>query len=203
MQNKADKILKQLQQNKYLRLFPDFKEEKTQKITYVVLTLLALSFFGLFAINPTLSTISKLNKELEDNKFVDQQLQKKINDLSVLQEKYNGLQSDLPHVYNAIPTTPNAALLLAQIQALAKETKVNLNTIQVFAVDSDPKNKKYSAFNFSLSANGNFDDLSGFISSLNSMKRITVQNIISITRQTGKENTLVLSIKGEAYFKKL
>ena len=203
MQLKADKILKELQKNKYLQLFPDFREERTQKITYISLTLVALSFFGLFAINPTLSTISKLNKELKDNKFVDSQLQKKINNLSLLQEKYNNIQSDLPNVYSAIPTNPNAALLAAQVQSLAKDSGIKLNTFQVFSVDSDSGKKKYSAFNFSLNANGNFNEISKFIDSLNSMRRITVQNIISVTRQTGKENTLLLTIKGEAYFKKL
>lgn len=203
MQLKADKILKELQKNKYLKLFPDFREERTQKITYIALTFVALSFFGLLAINPTLSTISKLTKELKDNRFVEQQLQKKINDLSVLQEKYNALQSDLPYVYSAVPTNPNAALLVAQIQSLTQSSKVKLKTVQVFSVDSDSGKKQYSAFNFSLNATGNFSEIAKFISSLSSMRRITVQNIISITKQTGKENTLLLTVKGEAFFKKL
>jgi len=203
MQIKADKILQELQKNKYLQLFPDFKEEKTQKITYIALTLVALSFFGLFAISPTLSTISKLDKELKDDKFVEQQLQKKINDLSTLQEKYNTLQNDLPSVYAAVPTNPSVALLVAQIQSLAQTSGIKLSSAQVFSVDSDSGGKKYSAFNFSLSATGDFSQISGFISSLNSMKRITTQNIISITRQSGRETSLLLSVKGEAYFKKL
>jgi Tfp pilus assembly protein PilO len=203
MQIKTDKILKELQKNKYLQLFPDFKEEKTQKITYVALTLVALSFFGLFAISPTVSTISKLNKELKDNKYVEQQLQKKIMDLSSLQEKYNNLQADLPEVYAAIPTNPSASLLVAQIQSLAKDSGVILNTVQVFSVDSSSGNKQYSSFNFSLNGNGDYIQISKFVSSLNTMRRITTQNIISITKQSGKENTLSISIKGEAYFKNL
>lgn len=203
MQLKADKILKELQKNKYLQLFPDFKEEKTQKITYIALTLIALSFFGLFAISPTLSTISKLNKELKDNRFVEQQLQKKINDLSALQEKYNNLQSDLPYIYGAVPTNPNVALLVAQIQSLAQASGITLNTVQVFAVDSDSGKKQYSAFNFSVSGKGDFNQISKFVSSLNSMRRITTQNIISVTRQSGKESSLLITIKGEAFFKKL
>jgi len=203
MQLKADKILKELQKNKYLQLFPDFKEEKTQKITYIALTLIALSFFGLFAISPTLSTISKLNKELKDNRFVEQQLQKKINDLSALQEKYNNLQSDLPYIYGAVPTNPNVALLVAQVQSLAQASGITLNTVQVFAVDSDSGKKQYSAFNFSVSGTGDFNQISKFVSSLNSMRRITTQNIISVTRQSGKESSLLITIKGEAFFKKL
>lgn len=69
------KINKDLLKNtkiKYLQLLPNLKGEKTQKFTTLILTFFALSFFGLLAINPTISTISELNKELEDNKFVDQ-----------------------------------------------------------------------------------------------------------------------------------
>jgi Tfp pilus assembly protein PilO len=201
MQIKADKILKDLENNKYVHLFADFKEEKTRKVTYIVLTLIALSLFGAFAISPTLSTISKLKKELKDNKFVEQQLQKKINDLTILDEKYNLIQSDLPVVYEAIPKNPDVALLAAQIQSLSQQNGLTLTNIQIFSVDSDSGKKDYSLFNFSLSAEGDYNQISNFITSLNSMRRITTERTISITRKD--QGNLTLTIKGEAYFKKL
>ena len=84
----TNSLFKKLQQKKYFQMLPDFKEERTRKFTTLVFTLLALSFFGLFAISPTLSTIANLNKQLSDNEFVDSQLQNKINNLYTLQQDY-------------------------------------------------------------------------------------------------------------------
>ena len=81
-------VFKNIKNNKYYKLLPDFKEEKTRRLSSIVFSLLALSIFGLFAINPTLSTIARLKKELSDAKFVDQQLTEKIANLSSLQEVY-------------------------------------------------------------------------------------------------------------------
>jgi Tfp pilus assembly protein PilO len=203
MQVKPDKILKELQKSKYLKLFPDFKAENTQKITYIALTLIALSLFGLFAINPTISTIVKLQKELKDNKLVDKSLQEKITNLDILQQKYSRIQGDLPQIYAAIPTNPNAALLMAEIQSIAESSGLTIASAQVFSVDSDSGKKQYSVFNFSVAGTGNFENISNFIEKLSTMRRITNQNIISITKQSGKDSSLLLNIKGETYFKKL
>ena len=140
-------LFKDIKKNKYFQLLPDFKEDRVQKITTLALTLVALSFFGLFAINPTLSTIAKLEKELSDNKFVDQKLQTKINDLSLLQQKYALIQQDLPYVYSSVPKSPEAPLVIAQIQTLAKANNLKISSFQTFQaeIEKSPTNlKKYS-----------------------------------------------------------
>ena len=63
----------------YLKLLPNIQNEKTKAITMLIFTFVAMSFLGIFAINPTLSTIVELNKQLEESKFVHEQLQTKIN----------------------------------------------------------------------------------------------------------------------------
>ena len=70
-------VIKDNPKNRYFLALELFKKDRTQKVTTLAMTLIALSFFGLFAINPTLSTISRLQKELEDAKFVDQHLKGK------------------------------------------------------------------------------------------------------------------------------
>ena len=67
-----------IKKEKYLGFLPDLKKEKTQKYSSIIFSLVSLSFFGIFAINPTLSTIAKLKKELSDTKFVEEQLRKNI-----------------------------------------------------------------------------------------------------------------------------
>ena len=53
------KGIKKEQYEKYLELIPDLKKEKAQKYITIVLTLATTIILGLFAINPTFSTIAK------------------------------------------------------------------------------------------------------------------------------------------------
>ena len=196
-------VFKNIKNNKYIALLPDLKKEKTQKYSSIVFSLLALSFFGLFAINPTLSTIAKLNKELSDNKFVDSQLQEKIANLSTLQEKYNVVQKDIPIVLAAVPKNPQVPLLMAQEQAVAEKTGIEITRLQIFEVEVTglPQNqKKYSSFSFSVSAEGTYDNINKFIGVLSDMERVISLDTISLSKGA-KLNTLQSDVKGTAYFK--
>jgi hypothetical protein len=68
---KTNNIFANLYTSKYFEKLPDFKEKKIQAFITIALTLIALSFFAIFAINPTLSTIANLQKQSEDT-FVEQ-----------------------------------------------------------------------------------------------------------------------------------
>ena len=183
---------------------PDLKEERVQKFTTLILTLVALSFFGLFAISPTLSTIAKLQKELADNKYVDQQLKTKINNLSILQGQYTTLQGDLPVVLSAIPKNPEAPLLTAQVHAVAQNAGLNPISFQVYQVTADgvgANPEKYISFLFGLSADGNFESIKNFLSSIINIDRVISIDTIYINKKSG-EDLLRLNFKGEAYSKK-
>lgn len=161
MQVQTNSLFKNLQKKKYFEMLPDFKEERMQKFTTLVFTIIALSFFGLFAINPTLSTIANLNKQLSDSKFVDQGLQSKINNLYLLQQKYGQLTPDMPYVLDSFPKNPQVPLLVAQLQSLAQTSSVAITGLQTFEIEipnSSVNAKKYYAFSFSISANGSYED---------------------------------------------
>lgn len=184
-----------------LQFMPDFKEEKVQKFTTIILTLIALSFFGLFAINPTLSTITELNKELSDSNFVDKRLQEKINNLTVLQQKFSALQSTLPVIFAAVPKNPEVPLFVAQLQAVAQSSNVGIDNLQTFEVDATQTGpQKYSTFSFALTAEGSYNDLSNFLTNLSKMQRIIGIDTISVTKKSGTTSALQLILKGKTFF---
>jgi Tfp pilus assembly protein PilO len=198
-------LFRDIKKNKYFELLPDFKAEKTKKITTLILTLVALSFFGLFAISPTLSTIARLQKELEDNKFVDQQLQTKINNLSALQQKYSTIQGDLPFIYSSVPKSPEIPLLLAEIQGLTKQYNLKITSLQAFEAEVEKKQndkKEYSSFMFGVSIDGSYDNIKNFINSIIKMQRIINVEVLSIGEKSGDTTDLQMHLKGTAFFKK-
>ncbi|OGH21352.1 MAG: hypothetical protein A2958_00945 [Candidatus Levybacteria bacterium RIFCSPLOWO2_01_FULL_38_13] len=204
MKLSIENILGGVKANKYLKFIPDIKREKTQRISTIVLSLLALSFFSLFAINPTLSTIANLRKQLSDSKFVDEKLQGKIINLSSLSQKYNLLESDIPIVFAAIPKEPEAPTLMGQIQALAQNSNIkieNAQTFQVEAINKDRSSKEYISFHFTIQGQGSFKDTLDFLSSLGNMQRVISLDTISVGKKINQENLLQIGIKGTAYFK--
>lgn len=204
MQLPNAKILKNLRQNKYLELFPALKQEKTQKFTSVILTFLALSFFGIFAINPTISTIVRLRRELADAKFTETGLTQKIANLSSLGKQYQQLENDIPYVLSAVPQDPQISLLVAQLQSTAQNSGIFLDDLQTFEVEvSTPKTakKKYSSFSFSLTAEGRYNDVLKLIDTISTMQRVVSLDIISLNRKADQSGTVQLSLKGTAYFK--
>lgn len=178
-------------------------EQRTQKFLSIFLTLIALSFFGIFAIKPTVSTIAKLQKEVSDSEFVYRELDSKIKNLSILKKQYASLQNDLPIITDAIPAEPNVHLLFAQIQTVARDSNVKIKKLQNFEVEvlknDKSSSKQYYSYSFSVVGDGSFQNINNFTQSITNMQRITDIDVFSITNQGGQ--SLGFNIQGVAFFK--
>lgn len=200
-----DNIFKKLKDPKTFANLPIFKSERSKRLTNVILTIIAFSFLGLFAINPTISTIVKLKKELSDDQLVDQGLQQKITNLSILQKKYVNLQGDLPIILSVVPQAPQTPHLLATIQAIGANSNIQLDNLQSFQTElfkESPTNtnQDYHSFSFSLGGSGSFEDISKFIYTLSHMQRLVNAEVLSIST-TAQKNNFRVNIQGVAYFK--
>jgi len=186
----------------YLKLLPDMQKETTRAFVMLALTFGALSFFGIFAINPTLSTIADLQKQLSDDQQVDQQLQTKINNLSSLEQQYNNLGSNLTNIYNAVPQDPQIPLLTAQVAALASKHTVTLKTYRVAEVQlaTTQKLTQTQSYIFTVQVQGNYNDMIGFATEIANLSRIITVESMEIGRDS-QTNDLVLTLRARQYFK--
>lgn len=201
MQTKLNNLFSKLNKekyDKYLELIPDFKKEKTQKFTTIVLTIIAVIILAIFAINPTLSTIANLQKQLDDAKFVTEKLDEKINNLSALQTKYNSISSDLPTIYETIPQKPEAPKFTGQLQSLIQSSNLTIINLQI----SDIANSKdFSFYTFSLTAQGQYEDIINFLNKAVSMQRIITNFDISISQPSAENSVPQLNLRGKTIFK--
>lgn len=201
METKTTKTNQQLKEL-YKNFSPILKQEKTQKFSTLILTLVALSLFGVFAINPTITTIIHLQKQLSDNHFIDQKLQEKIINLNSLQTQFSSIKEDLPIILNAIPQKPTVPLLAAQLQGVAQKNQVTVERLQVFQVElSKQQNiKGHGSFGFTMDIEGSHANITKFLSSLIGFERIvSIENIALGNSKT--KDILTLSLRGKAYFK--
>lgn len=207
---KKERIFNYIQSTKYWERLPNFKEKKTQAFTTLAFTLVAFSFFGFFSINPTLSTIAQLQKQLEDSHFVNEELKRKIVNLRTLQTKYSLIQSDIPSIVSAIPSSPSIPLFVAQIQALGVKDQVTINRVQIYEVELT-RNKNnlppsaqeaqdaHSIFEFTIDISGTNSSIATFLSSVIDFQRIVTIDTFTVTQDSSHGMRLVF--KGKAYFK--
>ncbi|MBU0576165.1 hypothetical protein KJ707_02520 [Patescibacteria group bacterium] len=99
----------------------------------------AVLFFAIFAIKPTLLTMSDLLKEIEDKKKLDQQFSQKIAALSSIQPTYLQLQNRLVIIDEAIPGTPQLVYSLKIIEKIASEIGLVINSINVAEIPDEIK----------------------------------------------------------------
>lgn len=193
-------------QNKYFPTLPYLTPERSQKFFGIVLTLCAISFFGFFAISPTVSTILKLQKELSDNQFVFDQLETKIKNLTELRKQYFNLQGDLPTVTSAITVQPDVPVLFAQIQSIAQTSNITIKKLQNFEVEvlrnDKSVSKNYYSYSFSIAGSGSFENIYKFVSTITSMERVINVEGFSINNTTDQHReSLGFNIQGTAFFK--
>jgi Tfp pilus assembly protein PilO len=190
--------------SKYFKDLPDFKEKRTQAFITIALTLIALSFFGLFAINPTISTIFNLQKQKEDNTFVEEKLNQKLANLNTLTQSYANLTPDLPYIYRAIPQTPQVPQLVGQLTALGIDTNVQVNRVQTFEVDlTKPVEgvQGFSTVKVVLEVLGSYNNLMQYTKALASFERILLIDSISLHKANEKNANVKLNIQATAFFK--
>lgn len=186
----------------YLKLLPDMQRENTRSFFTLILTFAALSFFGIFAINPTLTTIANLKKEIADDTLVNNQLTTKIQNLSTLEQLYDQLGSNLTNIYNAVPQNPDAPLVTAQVYALAQKHNLTITTYRIDEVQlaSEPPATTDQSYIFTLQAGGNYTDMIAFATELSQLDRIITVESMEIGRDS-QTNALTLTLRGRQYYK--
>jgi Tfp pilus assembly protein PilO len=192
------------QYREYLKLLPNLSDKKIQLYTMLAFTLAAMSFFGIFAINPTLSTIAELNRQLKDLRDVKDKLIIKVQNLTTLQEKYQSLTGDLPVVFDAMPQKPEVPKLLAQINGVLSRSNLQSTSLRTYGVEITPgkqiSSERAASFVFSLEAEGTYEDIISFIQKVTHINRLITIETVSIAKDD-KKAVLILNLRGREYFK--
>jgi len=174
--------------------------EKLVAYLYTIFTLFSVSFFILFAINPTLSAISNLKRQYEDNLLVYQSLQKKIAALSSLNLQYQQFRSDIPLILDAIPEFPEAASFTRRVEKIAIENNVKMEEFGLGTVELFPapkKEKDFYSFSFNLKARGSGENINKFILDLINLDRVVTIDILNTTQEKDQKQ---ISLGGKIYF---
>lgn len=158
----------------------------------LVLTILAVTFFALVAIRPTLETMANLIRQIDDRRSVDQKLSLKIAALSTAQNELASKQQAARILDVAVPSTPDFPQLLTQIEKAASENGVTIGTLltQTVPIERDPTKvttTDLESVPVTLTVSGSYEGILGMLSTLSNLQRILVIDRIDILPPTERE----------------
>lgn len=180
----------------------------------MVLSLFVLSTFIIFALRPTVVSITTLKKTIAESEKTLVKLEKKITSLQNASTELEKLQQFLPILNIDIPNNgATYSPLIASVETLAYQNGIKLESesigstllfSRIFAPFSPNKNQKVVSLPFSVRIVGSYPNVSAFLTKLLSMERIINIDAVTITKEatTSKDmsTTVSLNISGNAYY---
>lgn len=187
--------------DKYFAPLSDEDKKKYIAYFYILLTLAAVAFFGIFALGPTFNTIGNLNKQYQDNAQILNALDKKLSNLKNLDQEYQNLQPNIDQIYSAIPRTTEIPKLTRQLEELAAKNNLSVTGLSFNTVEIYPNSKSDPIFSFLFTitlAGNNQEDINNFIADAVNFDRIVGIEHVSTGRD--QEGKYTLSFTGRAFF---
>lgn len=170
----------------YTALEPYIQNPHTRSYFTVSLTLFALTIFGWFAIQPTITTIVGLVKELHTVRQVNRDLEAKISALVKAQDTLAKEAENLAPLDEGFPVGPNLSYVVGEIEAAATLSQVTLASLQISRITFSQHqiistgSLTEQPLSLSVSVQGDATQLTSFLDALASSRRIIHFGTISI-----------------------
>lgn len=184
-----------------LRVF--YKKPPVRDFTFLVLSLLTVSFFSFFAIKPSVETIGELMKKIKDERTATERLEQKINALSIAQKEYNLIRPELATIYGVLPKKSDFSKLAKQIEYLSQKnnsTLLNLriNKASLFGED----NQELIPLKLDITIDGGYKNLKNLLVDLENLNRVVTMENVTISKKRTDEVEIGLSLKlsAQAYY---
>lgn len=191
----------------FLNLTLMYRQKPTVRMFLeLFLTVSTSTVFLIFALRPTLITISTLITENKSKEETAKVLDQKITDLGTARTNYNAALSQIEILKQSVPDTPQANILMGQLEALAKNdnstiTNVNIGEAYLWQktegseVDDKP-------ITFTLNASGSYPDVFKLASDVENLRRpVFFETVtISVGLSEKEEGIRNINISGKAPF---
>lgn len=193
----------------FLKNYEYYKSrEDIRSYLELVLNLVAISVFSLFAIKPTAITIIDLNKEIKAKEETLKKMNNKINNLQQAQAIIENKESSIKLLEESIPKEHQAEDFMRALGGVATINNLDINSIstQNIPIIGTPKEieksklklpEEIKTIHFSASFKGNFSDIIEFTKKMENFIRPIEFESTSLSKkvnETEEENTEELSL---------
>lgn len=192
----------------FLKLLIVYKKRNDVRMFLeILLSLTTITFFSVFALKPTLVTVSQLIKDNNEKQKIIKQMDQKIENVVTAQKIYDQNNEKIPLIEQSIPNLPTPENLLQQIEGVAYMNSVNVvssSVDEIVLVGKDnkktsdnrikdvPENVNY--INFSISVTGSYLSLYNFLLNLENLRRPIIINSINLNSSKGDQKEIILML---------
>ncbi|AKM83039.1 hypothetical protein A2422_03625 [Candidatus Woesebacteria bacterium RIFOXYC1_FULL_31_51] len=199
----------------FLNVLRLYKNKPNFKIYLeLILSLSAIVIFSIFAIRPTIITVSELNKEIKGKEETVAKLKEKIKNLQTASVNLQKESGRLPLITQAVPALASPEILVKQIETLVSQDGVTIlrfsasDVLLVGKKEDIKKSKDFVSLSgdadelpFSISVTGPYQNLYSFLKSVENLRRPVKVDSFSITSSvTDLSKVLTLTITGRLPF---
>jgi Tfp pilus assembly protein PilO len=189
----------------YTYIEPVLKTPLVKTYGSLILSIVALIVFIVFAIKPTLETISNLQKELDIKTKTLADLNKKSEDLTLAQKNLNSLPSDTKlKLQTTLPTTVQVAGLVKSLEASTRESQATISALQFQPLVIEPeieggKDPILQEIPFVYTMENSYEVVNAILTNLRANPRLLVIDNFAINTRSDSTN-LLLSVTGRAFY---
>jgi len=195
----------------YRRLKVFYQKPVVQVSAAVIFTLFTIIFFAIFAIRPTLTTISELLSKIDSQEKVLAKAENKAAALGTAQQLYSQISDKIVTLDAAVPPEYQVQELLLYLESTAAELSVPISNISVSEIEFPLPSKLAGSaqeMNFTISFDANYPDAKIIINHLNQLPRLITFDSISMgvpktgsrTSQGASIDTLQVSLNCRAFY---
>ena len=174
----------------YYKIRKKLRSKHRHAYTMLILSLFTMSFFGFFALRPTLVTIASLDRQIKDSREMDERLTAKLNMLVQAQAEYEVVAPFLPKIRQAIPEHPEYTDLLVDIENIREATGGAVSKFGVSSVEL--KAETPGKVDLSVDAEGGYFSLEDLVNLLLGNERLLTVNSLDFI--AGEQDVLGLTL---------
>ena len=194
--------------SRYFRYFtyiePIIRAPLVKTYGTLIMTIVLLIIFVLFAIKPTIETIFLLLKDLENQKSTLAQLKKKRGDLTLAIKNYNSLDSNiLSSIETSIPKSTRIDQLVTSLENAASIPEASISALQFQPITIEPPanvtSNALTEISFTFNIEGSYQNLMIILNNLRQSPRLISMDKVLFSKLS-TSSLLLMSISGKAYY---
>lgn len=172
------------------------KSVKTKTYAFTGFTLLVVIILIAGALRPTALTITRINKEIEEKRFLNEQLDLKLNNITQLSSQYSEIEDDVKNLPLVFPSSGNFSLFMSNVEEISKSFGYSLSGINFGEADGIETNLNgLSPFSAKLTITGKKTNLIKLLQAFESMPMYPTVHQVSYASKTNDDGLTTFSIE--------
>jgi len=189
------------------KAYRDYKEkEELWRYAEVVITLVTISFFIIFAIRPTVRAISGLLSEINNKEELSRKMRSKVNNVVEAQTNFAEIQEKIFLLDDSFPENYQLAQGASDLVGLALEDQLAVRGFSFSPVFFPPvdleKGDTVSGISFNMSLRGSYQQAKAFVGRVKQLKRLVKVDrySLSIPKKQKESGLLDVFLSGKLFY---